>query len=134
MSLWGPFLRHCVRVIWQRRRAIGNTVSDLAVGDLILRSSAAETTRYHSTNWPVMWVKYLILILIFFCRAIRTDRVVQASTEFINRVLGRKFLRDDPPDLGAAMKQSSSETPIVLFFSNGKSTTDLENSEKFKLF
>ena len=43
MSLWGPILRHCVRVIWQRRRAIGNTVSDLAVLDLILRSPAAET-------------------------------------------------------------------------------------------
>ena len=55
-----------------------------------------------------------------FFRAIRTDRVVQASTEFIHRVLGRKFLRDEPPDLGSAMKQSSCTTPIVLFFTNGK--------------
>ena len=53
-------------------------------------------------------------------RAIRMDRVVQASTEFINRVLGRKFLRDDPPDLSTALKQSSYPTPIVLFFTNGE--------------
>ena len=48
------------------------------------------------------------------------DRVVQASTEFINRVLGRKFLRDDPPDLSTALKQSLYPTPIVLFFTNGE--------------
>ena len=46
--------------------------------------------------------------------------MVQASSEFIGRVLGRKFLRDDPPDLGTALKQSASTTPIILFYTSGE--------------
>ncbi|CAK8694917.1 unnamed protein product [Clavelina lepadiformis] len=61
---------------------------------------------------------YTPLQRLLVIRALRNDRIVQASTEFIYRVLGKKFVRDEMPDLGNALKQSEPKTPIILLFSN----------------
>ena len=45
--------------------------------------------------------------------------MLHASNEFIYRVLGRKYLRDELPDLARAVQDSDAYTPIVLLFSNG---------------
>nr|CAB3238692.1 dynein heavy chain 8, axonemal-like [Phallusia mammillata] len=70
---------------------------------------------------------YTALQRLLVVRALRGERLIQASTEFIFRVLGKKYLRDDAPDLMAASKQAQSKTPIILFFSN-------ENDQAVNLF
>ncbi|BFZ10055.1 hypothetical protein BsWGS_13094 [Bradybaena similaris] len=53
-----------------------------------------------------------------FCilRAVRSDRLLHASSSFICQVLDKKYLTDIPPDLPAVCKQSSPSLPILLLF------------------
>lgn len=71
-------------------------------------------------------------LLLFFSRALRNDRILHASNEFVYRVLGRKYLRDDTPDLGRAVQDSDALTPIVLLFNNGKFISEIEDDWEFK--
>ncbi|XP_077973667.1 uncharacterized protein LOC120348568 isoform X2 [Styela clava] len=61
---------------------------------------------------------YTPLQRLLVIRGIRSDRIVQASTEFVISVLGKKYIRDEPPDIATAVRQSDPNTPIILLFTN----------------
>ncbi|KAL4232681.1 hypothetical protein ACF0H5_007369 [Mactra antiquata] len=49
-------------------------------------------------------------------RAVRSDKIMQASTVFINVVLGKKYYGDVGIDFPALLKQSSPTVPIMLLY------------------
>ncbi|CAG5121560.1 unnamed protein product, partial [Candidula unifasciata] len=49
-------------------------------------------------------------------RAVRSDRMLPASSNFICQVLGKKYLADIPPDLPMVYKQSTASLPVLLLF------------------
>jgi len=63
----------------------------------------------------------ICLFILFAYRAVRSERLIHAATEFVYRVLGKKFLRDESPDLQTAASQASAKIPGFLLFTNGKS-------------
>ncbi|ESO89151.1 hypothetical protein LOTGIDRAFT_229063 [Lottia gigantea] len=70
-------------------------------------------------------------------RAIRSDRLLQASTLFIQNVLGKKFFGEIPLDLPSLLRQSSTSIPIILLFSfegdlASKLFTDFANRKQAK--
>ncbi|KAK6187606.1 hypothetical protein SNE40_005595 [Patella caerulea] len=70
-------------------------------------------------------------------RGIRSDRLLQASTLFINTVLGKKFYGEIPLDFPGLLRQSSPTVPIILLFSFESDTamklfTDFANRKQCK--
>ncbi|XP_064629693.1 uncharacterized protein LOC135488785 isoform X2 [Lineus longissimus] len=47
-------------------------------------------------------------------RAVRSDRLMQASTLFVNAVFGKKFIADTGYDFNLILKQSTPKTPILM--------------------
>ncbi|XP_041355189.1 dynein gamma chain, flagellar outer arm-like isoform X3 [Gigantopelta aegis] len=71
-------------------------------------------------------------------RAVRSDRIIQASTTFIVQVLGKQYIGDVAIDLATMVKQSSPTMPIMLLFSHesqmsAKLFTDFANKKQMKM-
>ncbi|XP_067674368.1 uncharacterized protein [Haliotis asinina] len=56
-------------------------------------------------------------------RAVRSDRILQASTLFVNQVLGKKYYGDVPLDFPTMLRQSSPSMPLILLFTSESETT-----------
>eukprot|EP00794_Sanderia_malayensis_P000407 gene407-1042_t len=60
--------------------------------------------------------KYLPIQRLLVMRAIRSDRLLQASSVFVTMSLGKKYSSDVPMDLPFAARQSSVQCPILLLY------------------
>ncbi|XP_025098007.1 LOW QUALITY PROTEIN: dynein gamma chain, flagellar outer arm-like [Pomacea canaliculata] len=68
-------------------------------------------------------------------RAVRSDRLIQASCIFIGSVLGKKYIGDVAPDFPTLLRQSSPTIPIILLSDNELDTavrlfTDFANRKQ----
>ncbi|KAL5010133.1 hypothetical protein ScPMuIL_012438 [Solemya velum] len=55
-------------------------------------------------------------------RAVRPDRIMQASSLFINAVLGKKYWGELAIDLASLLKQSAPDVPLLLLFTSDTTT------------
>ncbi|KAI8520697.1 hypothetical protein Bbelb_004510 [Branchiostoma belcheri] len=51
-------------------------------------------------------------------RALRSDRIMHASSNFVSKVLGKKYAGEIPLDLPGVLRQSTPQTPIILLYTS----------------
>ncbi|XP_066278010.1 uncharacterized protein [Branchiostoma lanceolatum] len=51
-------------------------------------------------------------------RALRSDRIMHASSNFVSKVLGKKYAGEIPLDLPSVLRQSTPQTPIILLYTS----------------